>query len=441
MHITGAQNDVGLSGDDIENAAVSSLKDLRLEDTERNSSEFEDEDDKGLMYNTGRDIIVSSHTPGKHGGINVLVLKANNVVSGTGNEINISCRCLGENGTDIKVESEKFFEMLVPDNPNLFPNRLRRTGSFNGKRCEIITATMRHFQDNGFKKKLEDYSKKLLGKLNAKGEFDLQVVTKIERGILYIYQKNLATAEVEINEAMTLAEKAENRQWLTSRCQIYLAHIYLYREDYKTALEYLERARSFLVLCVSSEDSAMLLYLRGYIYMKLAGSVAEPHESYERMAIECFDDEIMHASQDGNEDAYRKKLQFATLKKINILLRTYCPLMFNLETLEENMGEAKRLIDYFERNLWTDASPPAKLHYDMFRADYCYRSGVPERALDILTRDAKQQAKSIGHAPLIQMVESRIELYQRVVSMTQKKVVLLEEFSDESIDELLEMND
>ena len=412
MLITGAKNDIGLSGDDIENAAAS-LK----------------------------DISVSSHIPGENGGIDLFVREAKHVISGTGNHVNIYGQCLGENGTNIKVESEKFLETIVPDNPNLFPNRLRRTGAFNGKRCKMITATMRHFQDNGLKDKLEDYSKKLLVKLQIKREFDLQVVTKIHRGVLYIYQKNLATAEVEINEAMTLAEKAENRQWLIARCHIYLAHINLYLEDYETALEYLEMARSFLVLCVSSEDSALLLYLRGYIYMNLAGKAAEPCESYERLAIECFDDEIRHASLDGNEDAFRKKLQFATLKKINILLRTYSPSMFNLEALEENMGEAKRLIDYFERNLWTDASLPAKLHYDIFRADYCFRSGVPERALDILIRDAKQQAKSIGHAPLIQMVESRIEVYQRVVSMTEKKMASLEEYSDESIDELLEMTD
>jgi len=344
--ITGAKNDVGLSGEDIENAAAS-LKDLRFEDTEYNSTEIEEEDDKRMIYNTGRDISVSSHIPGENGGIDLFVREAKHVISGTGNQVNIYGQCLGENGTNIKVESEKFLETIVPDNPNLFPNRLRRTGAFNGKRCKMITATMRHFQDNGLKDKLEDYSKKLLVKLQIKREFDLQVVTKIHRGVLYIYQKNLATAEVEINEAMTLAEKAENRQWLTARCHIYLAHIYLYLEDYETALEYLEMARSFLVLCVSSEDSAMLLYLRGYICMNLAGKGAEPCESYERLAIECFDDEIRHASLDGNEDAFRKKLQFATLKKINILLRTYSPSMFNLEALEENMGEAKRLIDYF----------------------------------------------------------------------------------------------
>ena len=41
-------------------------------------------------------------------------------------------------------------------------------------------------------------------------------------------------------------------------------------------------------------------------------------------------------------------------------------------------------------------------------------------ALQILNKDARQQARSIGHTPLIQKGESRIEIYQKVVSLTQK---------------------
>ena len=429
----------------MENAAAS-LTDLLTEGIEYSNVEKKGEGDKKNSSIADRSTSVSFRTPGKNGDITVNIREVKYAIIGDRNEVNLNVQCLEKNGTYVALDSGKYLEMVVPDDRKLFPNRLRRTGSFNGERYPIIITKMRHFQDNGFNEKLESYSTILLSKLHARGEFDLQVVTKIERGILYIYQKNLATAEVEINEAMTLAEKAENRQWLIARCHIYLAHIYLYREDYETALEYLEMARSFLVLCVSSEDSAQLLYIRGYIYMNLAGKVAEPYESYERMAIECFDDEIRHAmtyaSQDRNEVAFRKKLEFATLKKINILLRTYSPLMFELEALEKNLGEANKLMDYFAKHLWTDASPPARLHYEMFRADYFYRSGVPKLALHILSKDARHQARSIGHAPLIQTVESRIEIYQKALSLTQKKkVVLLEEFSVESIDELLEMND
>ena len=438
MEFTGAQNNVGWRSEGAEKSAAL-LTDLLPEDIEYNSAETNEEDAETVT--SKENMIVSSCTQGRNGDIKVYVNKATYVVCGTENTININGQRLEKKGTNITVDKKKCLEIVVSDDRNMFPYRLQRTGSFNGKRYHAISEMMRYFQDNGLNEKLEICSKQLLDRFREKGEFDLQVVTKIHRGISHIYQKNLSTAEVEINEAMALAEKAENRLWLIARCQLYLAHIFLYREEYKTAEEYVEMARSFLVYCVSSEDSALLLYLRGYIYMNLAGKGDEPCEPYERKAIECFDDEIMHAVLEENKEASQKKLRFATLKKITIFLRTYSPSMFFFEAFEKQIGEAKELMDSFEKQLWKDASPPARLHFEVLRADYCYRSGVSERALFILNSDAREQAKSIGHAPLVQMVESRIEIYQKDVLLTQKKVVPRAEISDKTIDELVEMDD
>ena len=339
------------------------------------------------------------------------------------------------------VISDGQFIPVVANDPKMFPGALRRSGSCDSSVYERITNLMKKYQDCGECKRLEVVSEKLIATFRAKGDIDLEVVVRIHRGVMYIYQNNLILAEREINEAMVLAERAENRQFLIARCELYLAHIALYRKEHDTVMELLERAKSNLFLYVSCEDSALLLYLLGYLNMNKAAESIEHFETLESSAIACFDDEIRHAMEDPSESAVKKKQIFATLKKVSILLRTYSPPMFEHEASEDNVNKAKQLLDEFELRLWTDASPAGKLHFAVLQADYFFRKGQPVRALDIIQAEGQQKAQSIGHKPLLQMVKSRIEIYEKIVPPADDEIERLDEEIDDFIEELLRTDD
>ena len=405
-----------------------------------------EEDERERDYGEQRGASVFCKFKQRNGDLTILVNKAGLVVSGTGNEINYG-QGTSTDGVNTLFDRERVFEMPLMRNADMFPNALRRSGSCSGQRYSRIISQMRHFQDNGLFRKMESYSQRLLHGYSIKGEIDLQVVIKIQKGVFSVYDMNLSTAEIEFREAMDLAERAENRQLLTAQCFLYLAHVSMYKKDYEEAMVYLERARSFLVFYVSGEDSSLLLYLRGCILMRKAGELIELSESlgslesFESEAIACFEEEMGHAMMEKDDAAVAKKLEFATLKKVSVLLRTYSASMYDLDVSRENINKAKSLIDDFELRYWEGASTAAKLHFAVHRADYFCRMGQPKRALSIVETEGQLLAKSIGHSPLIQMVESRIEVFEKFVAhLTVSETKCFDEVSDEIIEELLNLD-
>lgn len=368
----------------------------------------------------------------------IFILNAKTVVVGNNNVVNLEQNdCTVKDAVEIMFSKDSFFNSVLRDDGKMFPNALRRTGSCCGKRYDKITNQMMYYQDNGLAENLELFSQKLLHGFRGKGEIDLQVVIMIQRSIMYIYQSNIATAKEEIERAMTLAEKAENRELLIGRCWTYMAHACLYEKNYETALVYLQRACACLELYVSGDEKASIWYLYGYIFMRMAMESPEPSQKLELKAIECFETELKHAMHDPNEAVVAKKKQYSTLKRISILLRTYSDRAFQHDPLEENLNKAKSLLEYFEIHLWSSAPVSARLHFAFHRADFFFRKGQLERALDILETDGRPKVKQIAHKPLEQMFETRFELFLNMMSPMKTAKPYLDDISVEAIESLI----
>ncbi|XP_065072156.1 uncharacterized protein LOC135696625 [Rhopilema esculentum] len=339
---------------------------------------------------------------------------------------------------DLIVERDSILKTVITNDPQMFPDALRRQGSCCGARYDKLMQQMRYFQDTGQGNTLLRYSEKLIKGFEAKGEIDLQVVLLIQRSVLYIYRNDLGAARRELAMALKFVSKAHNNQLLVGRCLTYLGNISLYEKDYVKALEYLDEAMSVLAFHVSNEDKALVAYLNGCVLMGMAAELDVPSESLESKAIDCFDIEIKHAVEDPDTTAMEKKRQFATLKKINVLLRSYFPVGFNGDVPQKNIEKAKALLDLFELKCWRDASDAAKAHFYAAQADYFNCMQQPHRALDIVKIQGAKTAYKIGHEPLLQMIDSRIQMYTRLASLLKQDVTLLNDVSDESIERLLE---
>ena len=336
---------------------------------------------------------------------------------------------------------DNVLQSVIKNDPRLFPKALRRGGSCATGRYDKIMNQTRHFQDNGLTEKMTAYSTKLQEGFESAGEVDLKVVIKVQFAVFCIYQKDLKRAKTELDEARKLAEQAENRQFLIGRCLIFYANIALYEKQYEEALEYLGQANSVLALFASGEDKAMIWYLYGCVYMNMAASKSEVSEELERSAIECFEMEVQHAKEDPDPGVIAKKLQFSILKRIQIYLRTYASYCHEYSVSKASAAKAKELLDTFEHDLWSKASPAAQVHFAAMRSDYFYRMGQPLRALDIVKTDGAGRARKIGHLPLKEMISSRITLFEELIVGYEKNIMVLENVSDEAIDSILNEQD
>ena len=401
----------------------------------------ENDDDDGEASVDENGTMVCSKIKTNNLTINIFIKNAGSFIQGTGNIVNLGRgNSTRQEGADVMFSMDNIFKTVLKNNPRMFPNALRRTGSISGKRYDKIMAQTVYFQDNGETEKLEYYTNKLIQAFKLQGEIDLQVVAMIQRGVLHIYQKNLTAADAEFRKAIELAESAENSQLLNGRCLLYFAHIAVYDGRYEAALELIDKANIVLSLHHSFEDSALMLYLRGYALMKMAAESSDPCEDLELEAIDCFEAEMAHAMEYLNPAFIAKKQRFATLKIVSVLLRTYSDAVFDCGAAQENMEKAKSLLDRFELTLWNDASTAAQIQFSVLRADYFYRFGQPQRALDIIEVDGRPKARCIGHEPLIQMVESRSRIFQkRLTSLPEKKVSV--DVTDDMIDDLLRGDD
>ena len=339
---------------------------------------------------------------------------------------------------DLIFERGRILKTVIVNDPQMFPDALRRQGSCSGARYDKLMHQMRYFQDTGQGCTLLRYSEKLIKGFEAKGEIDLQVVLLIQRSVLYIYRNDLSAARQELAMALEIVSKAHNNQLLVGRCLTYLGNISLYEKDYVKALAYLDEAMAVLAFHVSNEDKALVAYLNGCVLMGMAAELDVPSESLESKAIDCFDIEIKHAVEDPDTTVVEKKRQFATLKKIRILLRSYFPVGFNGDVPQKNIEKAKTLLDLFELKCWGEASDAAKVHFYASQADYFNCMQQPHRALDIVKIQGAKTAYKIGHEPLLQIIDSRIQMYTRLASLLKQDVDLMNDVSDESIDRLLE---
>ena len=349
---------------------------------------------------------------------------------------------VGENNSlRLVFNRDNVLQSVIKNDPRLFPKALRRGGSCATGRYDKIMNQTRHFQDNGLTEKMTAYSTRLQEGFESAGEVDLKVVIKVQFVVFCIYQKDLKRAKTELDEARKLAEQAENRQFLIGRCLIFYANIALYEKQYEEALEYLCQANSVLALFASGEDKAMIWYLYGCVYMNMAASKNEVSEELERKAIECFEMEVLHAKEDPDPGVIGKKLQFSILKRIQIYLRTYASYCHEYSVSKASAVKAKELLDAFEHDLWSTASPAAQVHFAAMRSDYFYRMGQPLRALDIIKTDGAGRARKIGHLPLKEMVTSRISLFEELIVGYEKNIMALENVSDEAIDSILNEQD
>eukprot|EP00112_Aurelia_sp_Birch-Aquarium-sp1_P004675 Seg1529.7 transcript_id=Seg1529.7/GoldUCD/mRNA.D3Y31 product="hypothetical protein" protein_id=Seg1529.7/GoldUCD/D3Y31 len=392
-----------------------------------------------------RQHMIHSFVEGKNG--NTIIINIGHAglyIAGNNNKIHLpgGGPYVEPNGSlRLVLNRDDVLQSVIKNDPRLFPKALKRDGSCATRRYDKIMNQMRHFQDNGLSEKMEVYSKKLEERFESAREVDLKVVVKVQFVVFCIYKKDLTRAKTELDEAMKLAEHAENRQFLIGRCLIFYANIALYEKQYEKALNYLDQANSVLALFASGEDKAMIWYLYGCVYMNMAALKSEISEELERKAIECFEIEVQHGKEDPDPCVIAKKLQFSMLKRIHIYLRTYASHCHEYQVSKASTAKAKELLDAFEHDLWSEASSAAQVHFAAMRSDYFYRMGQPLRALDIIKTEGAIRARRIGHLPLKEMVDSRISLFEELIMGNERNVMVLEDVSDEAIDNILDEED
>lgn len=351
----------------------------------------------------------------------VINLKRAGIVAiGEGNLINLSTdedNNKTRNELILELDTDGNLRAVIRSNPKMFPNALERKGPCAGTTFSRVTETTRYLTDAGLTDKFYRFTDTLLTRMQMKENHDMHVHILLQRVVFRIYANKLQDAEQELNRALLLIGKCINQNLFLGRCYTYQAYIALYQHDYPKALEMLGKAKHLLAYFVSGEEKAMVCYLLGYLYMKLAGQNDAPSRDLETKALEYFQLHFTHAKEDSEKAVADKELQYGILKQVTVYLRTYTREGYDFKVDKESLKKAKQLLDYFEVSLWHEASPASKIHFIALRSDYFYRQNCLQRAMDILEMSGLKLAKSVGHKPMIDMVSNRIALLKSLLDV------------------------
>ena len=347
------------------------------------------------------------------------VKRAGIVAIGEGNLINLTDEDSNKTRNELilELDTDGNLRAVIRSNPTMFPNALERKGPCAGTTFSRVTGTTRYLTDAGLTDKFYKFTDTLLTRMQIKQNHDMHVHILLQRVVFRIYANKLQDAEEELNGALLLVTKCMNQSLFLGRCYTYKAYIALYKHDYPKALEMLDKAKHLLACFVSGEEKAMVCYLLGYIYMKLAGQNDTPSRDLETKALEYFQLHFTHAKEDSEKAVVEKELQYGILKQVTVYLRTYTRQGYDFKVDQGSLNKAKQLLDYFEVSLWHEASPASKIHFTALRSDYFYRQNCFQRALDILKMSGLKLAKSVGHKPMIDMVSDRIALLKPLLDV------------------------
>jgi len=354
----------------------------------------------------------ASHSKNKHRCDTVIIVhKAGVVVAGRDNIIR-GIIAAQVNGCSLHINIDESLACVMKPNPKMFPNALTRTGPCAGRAYALIVNRSRKLTDAGLTQEFIQFTDRLAVQTKEKTHKDLYVLVLLQKAMFNIYAKNNEAALEELKAAEQLSEHCLNRNLLLGKCYTYEAYIRLYQEKYEEALMYIENAKYLLVNVVSGEEKAMICYLTGYVYMKIAGKKEEPCQELEDKAIEYFQLHDRHVKEDSESEVAIKEMQYGIIKQATVYLRTYTFTSFQFGTNDESIEKAKELLDFFELHLWKDATPASKIHFTALKADYLYRRKCFERSLHILTTNGLTLAKDVGHKPMIDMVDERIRIIE-----------------------------
>ena len=264
----------------------------------------------------------ASHSKNEHRHDTVIIVhKANVVVAGRGNIIRgiITAQV---NGYSLDLNIDESLTCVMKPNPKMFPNALTRTGPCVGRAYTLIVNRSRQLTDAGLTQEFIQFTDRLSVRTKEKMHKDLYVLVLLQKAIFNIYAKNNKVALEELKVAEQLSEHCLNRNLLLGKCYTYEAYIRLYQDKYEEALSYIENAKYLLVNVVSGEEKAMICYLTGYIFMKMAGQKEEPCKELEDKAIKYFQLHDRHVKEDSEREVAIKEMQYGILKQATVYLRT-----------------------------------------------------------------------------------------------------------------------
>ena len=344
------------------------------------------------------------------------------VVAGKGNMIQ-GKTAEKTRGCSLKINSREHLTCVMTPNSKMFPNALKRTGPCAGRAYTFIVTKSRQLTDAGLTNEFIRLTNKLAVHTEQKENKDLHVIVLLQKAIFNIYTKKNDVASKELKVAEQMTDSCLNRNLLLGRCYTYEAYIKVYENKFEEALHYIEYAKDLLANLVSGEEKAMVCYLTGYVYMKMAGEGNSPNKELEDKAIEYFQLHDRHVKEDTEREIAIKEMQYGIFKQVTVYLRTYTIKGYQYGTNVKNIEKAKTLLDFFETNLWHEATPASKIHFTMLRADYFYRKDCLERALYMLENCGVKLAKEVGHKPMIDMVNDRVRIIESLIARkgTQKE--------------------
>ena len=384
--------------------------DENVEEGEPNTAVPQSNHKKSLIQVSQHNDLVSKIEIEEGRNVYFIFKRAGVVVMGNNSTINLGDLNSEELSKDCNVKftiSQDALHYIVKNDPRNVPGALRLSGSIAGKRYKYIMECMKKYQDSGLTQELEKFSSAMLRRFK-KDEVDLRIVILLERALYLIYQKNLEDAKNLIDEATEIAKSAENASLLLGRCYIFRAHVLLYEKKYNETLTCLNDAASFLENVVSGEDKAFCCYLFGCTYLKMTDEATESHSELEAKALEYFEKEIQHAREDPEPRVLIKKMHYSLFKQISVHLRTYSENSKKLPVEEKRIEKANHLLNHFDDFYYDDAPPGTRVHYFALKSDYFFRKKRFDRAVRILKGDGLETARSVGHMPLLQMVDARM---------------------------------
>ena len=374
------------------------------------------EDDDGSTRRQSEDACTASHSKEKPCHHTVIFIQdVNVVVAGKGNMIQ-GKTAEKTGGCSLHFDSNEILACVMTPNSTMFPNALTRTGPCAGQAYTLIVTKSRQLTDAGLTNDFTRFTNKLAVHTEQKKNKDLHVLVLIQKAIFNIYAKKSDVASKDLKAAEQLTDNCLNRNLLLGRCYTYEAYIKVYENKFEEALHYIEKAKDLLSNLVSGEEKAMVCYLTGYVYMKMAGEAYSPNKELEDKAIEYFQLHDRHVKEDTEREIAIKEMQYGILKQATVYLRTYTIEGYQFGTNEKNIEKAKTLLDFFEINLWHEATPASKIHFTTLRADYFYRRNCLARALYILENSGVKLAKDVGHRPMIEMVKDRIRIIENLIA-------------------------
>jgi len=322
-------------------------------------------------------------------------------------EENITVQCFSRPGVSMeepqKEANTASGEILLDVEPSL--PVVRKQGFLNGPQSEEIFKNLELLRDNG---KFEDHERKVnffLRRYVEKGNKDMELALIIEKGVSFMYNKQLSKSKRCFTSVI---ERAEHCQLRNPKILIARAYFLLGRNcscrkprDISTFLEHLKQSEDLLQNHESPEDLAELYHFLGTAWLAHMSKVADDdrkakaRKELKERAKYYYERAIDICKKDPRSRIQNKRLTYCHLSLAAILLDCSSPIArAGIKVIPQDLKVAKRHLDIVQYELG-DIPRSTWVQILKRRSDYYYRQG-PQ--MYQLAKETAQEAFDMAHS-------------------------------------------